>query len=378
MIPDILKNIMDNLPSFTSNTNELKSIWKSYLYVLESEFPEILIDHGGDSVYLGQLSPGCVLCKNGEWDCLFIASACNLYCEFCISPFRPGSKIPISAYGETDRELIKNFKSAGIEGISFSGGEPFLDFPGMITRLNTLKKELPDYYYWLYTNGTLVKKAHIDILADSGINEIRYNTAATGYNDKRILKIIEYTAKKIENTTVEIPVIFKDKKILLAAITDYTHAGVKYLNLHELMKENDTPSEHLRNENFKKFTFEDGHTTEISLDSKFTVNEIIRKIVDADIELNLNFCSTVNKLRQIRKRRQNMIKLLKGPHEKMVEEEYLETIFIFKDKDTFQFIHPDVWRSERTKYVNYCGFTVIKIAPLSVYSKAHYISVQKL
>ncbi|MCU0645508.1 MAG: radical SAM protein [bacterium] len=377
-IPDILTEIYNNLPAHRSNIDELQSIWNDYLHLLKTQFPEISIDHDGDTVCLGELSPGCLLCKNGEWDCSFITPACNLNCEFCISPFVSHSHIPISAYGKTIEGMITNYKKIGIKGISFSGGEPFLNFMEILTRLQTLKQALPDTYYWLYTNGMLVTKAQIDILADSGIDEIRYNTAATGYNDKKILRIMEYSAQKIANVTVEIPLILRDKETLGSAIPDYSSAGVQYLNLHELMKEDNTPSQQLNNENFKKFIFEDGHATEISLDSKFLINEIISKMTESKIEISLNFCSTINKLRQIRKRRANMIQLLKNSHEKIMEEEYLETVFIFQDRDAYQFIHPDLWQSDQTNYKNYSAIRLKKIAPLAVFDRARYISAQKL
>ncbi len=377
-IPDILRDVIENIPTHHSNTHELRSEWKNYIRVLETEFPEISIADNGDTVCLGELSPGCVCCKNGEWDCSFITPTCNLNCEFCISPLLLHSKMPISAFGKTVEEMIENYKKVNIKGISFSGGEPFLNVPEIRTRLEALKQELPDNYYWLYTNGTLVHQEHIDMFADLGINEIRYNTAATGYKNEKILRIMEYSAKKIEHVTVEIPVILKDKAFLLSAIPDYASAGVKYLHLHELMKENNTPSQHLKNENFKAFIFKDGHSTEISLDSRFLVNDIIRKVIDSKTEINLNFCSTMNKLRQIRKRRNNMIQLSKKSHEKIVNEEYLETVFIFRDKETYQFIHPDEWRLEQAKFKNYSGIALKKIAPLSVFNNARYISAQKL
>jgi hypothetical protein len=94
--------------------------------------------------------------------------------------------------------------------------------------------------------------------------------------------------------------------------------------------------------------------------------------------INLNFCSTINKLRQIRKRRANMIQLLKNSHEKIMEEEYLETVFIFQDRDAYQFIHPDLWQSDQTNYKNYSAIRLKKIAPLAVFDRARYISAQKL
>lgn len=377
-IPDILEVIYKNLPTYHSNADELKSIWDDYIHTLKTQFPEISIDHDGDTICLGELSPGCLLCKNGRWDCSFITPNCNLDCKFCISPFQRHANTPISAYGKTIEDIITNYKKVGIKGISFSGGEPLLDFEKIIIHVQAFKQTLPDNYYWLYTNGVLVHNEHIDMLADVGIDEIRYNTAATGYNDTKLLRIMEYSAQKIENVTVEIPVILKDKNALASAIPNYENAGVTYLNLHELMKEDQTPSQQLDGENFKKFIFEDGHTTEISVDSKFLVNEFVRKIIDSKIRINLNFCSTMNKLRQIRKRRANMIQLLKNSHERIVDEEYLETVFIFKDRDTFQFIHPDDWLRNPAKFKNYSGIALKKIAPLSVFSEARYISARKL
>lgn len=376
--PDILKKIYMTIPTHNSNINELKIIWKNYISSLEFEFPEVSIRHSKNTVCLGELSPGCLFCKNGEWDCIFITPSCNLNCDFCISPFTPLMNLPISSYGRNMEEIIKNYKTVRIKGVSFSGGEPFCKFSKIVTHLNYLKKKLSNIYYWIYTNGTLVNKEHIDILSDMGINEIRYNTAATGYNDKKILAIIEYSAKKMQNVTVEIPLLLKDKKVLLQSISDYENAGVKYLNMHELMKENNTRSEHLKNENFKKIIFKDGHITEISMDSKVVIKEIIKKIIDSKHKINLNFCSVMNKQRQIRKRRNNMIKLLKEPYEKIVDEEYLETIFIYKDKDTYQYIHPDDWKSKQTNYKNHTSIALRKIPPLSVFNTGCYIKAQKM
>jgi len=357
---------------------ELKTEWKNYISILKDEFPEISIKHNGDSIYLGELSSGCQFCKKGEWDCIFITPSCNLNCEFCISPFNLSSRIPFSAYGRNMEEIVKNYTIANIKGVSFSGGEPFCEFPKMVTHFKYLKNILFNNYYWVYTNGTTVNKEHIDILSDIGINEIRYNTAATGYNEKKILKIIEYSAKKIQNITVEIPVLFKDKEVLLQSISAYENAGVTYLNVHELMKENNTRSEHLKNENFKKIIFEDGHSTEISRDSKEVVKEIIKKMIASKHQMNLNFCSLMNKRRQIRKRRNNMIKLLKEPYEKIVNEEYVETVFIYKNKDTYQYVHPDDWKSQQGIYKNHTCIALRKMAPLTVFNQGCYIKAEKI
>lgn len=377
-IPDILAEILESAPAIDSNIADLQAIWKEYIDSLKVEIPEISINHDGDTVCLGELSPGCLMCKNGEWDCLFITPNCNLNCEFCISPFNADSKIPISAYGREREEILENYQLVGIKGVSFSGGEPFYNFQKTSNLFEYFKINLPDIYFWIYTNGTLVNKIHIDVLSDLGMNEIRFNTAANGYNNKELLKLIEYSAQKIENITVEIPIILSDKDMLLNCISEYENAGVKYLNLHELMKENNSNSQNLKNENFKKVIFEDGHITEISLDSKIVVNEIFSKMICTGNIMSFNFCSTMNKRRQVKKRRQNMIKLLKQPHEKIVDEEYLETVFLYKGKNDYKFLHPDEWFSNKIKNGEFNSFALRKLAPLSIYNDGRYVHAQKI
>ena len=219
---------------------------------------------------------------------------------------------------------------------------------------------------------------HIDILADSGMNEIRYNTAATGYDNERVMKIIEYSAKKIANVTVEIPILLKDKEKLLSMIPRYAEAGVKFINLHELMREKNTRSQNLKTENFKAFTLEDGHTTEISLDSRIAFREMIREIKKIPVKINVNFCSLMNKLRQTRKRRNNIIRLIKTPYEKIVDEQFLESVLILGDKENYQFMNPDEWQSNRHKIKTDNNMLIRKIAPMSIFKRSRYISVTKV
>ena len=88
-MPAMLRDILEHIPTHQANTHELRAEWEQYLRMVEAEFPEVLIVDDGDTVCLGELSPGCVRCKSGEWDCSFITPICNLRCEFCISPLLP-------------------------------------------------------------------------------------------------------------------------------------------------------------------------------------------------------------------------------------------------------------------------------------------------
>ncbi len=376
-MPQLLVDILQEITPVKSNIHAFNTEWHSCLRFLQNELPELNILDDGDTVCLGEMSPGCVRCKNGEWDCLFMTPACNLNCSFCISPFQ-NRRVPVSAYGQTPAQVIENYKTAGITGISFSGGEPFLEFQNMLRWFQSLKHNLPLNYFWLYTNGLLVGREQINLLADLGINEMRFNTAASGYRHKSILKLLEYAAHKIQNVTVEIPLVRRDLSILITALQDYESAGVKFINVHELLREEKTLSEQMQNETFQTVVFPDGHVTDVSLDSRTAFQKIAKNVVRSKMSLCLNFCSTVNKIRQIKNRRQNMLRLQKKQFEKIVDNEYLLTVFAYRDKNTWQWVHPDEWAEKSDRYLNYSAHRLKKIGPLSVWDKGRYMSAEKI
>ncbi|MBN2102579.1 radical SAM protein [bacterium] len=375
--PALLADILQGIVPIRPNTAELHSEWRQYTDTLKTGLPGIEIKDDGDTVCLGALSPGCRCCKNGEWDCLFITPACNLHCRFCISPFQ-NRRVPVSAYGKSPEDLISSYKKAGITGVSFSGGEPFLDFPAVTKWLSDLESEFPDHYYWIYTNGTRTRREHIDTLSELGLDEIRFNTAATGYHDSAVMQLMAYAAQKLPNVTVEVPLLYHDYEILRTAIPDYARAGVQFLNLHELMRESHTPSHQLKNENFKTVVFPDGHVTDVSMHSRIMFQNIAHTVLDSNLPLNLNFCSTVNKRRQIRKRRSSIMKLNTKTYEKVVDEGCLESVFVFQDKDHYQWVHPDVWEARKSRFAGYTAFRLKKTAPLSVWDRGRYLSAEKL
>ena len=73
---------------------------------------------------------------------------------------------------------------------------PFLEPQLTFSLIETLRRELVDRYLWLYTNGLLLRSEHIDRLAALGLDEIRFNTAATGYSDPNVLRTIARAAPR--------------------------------------------------------------------------------------------------------------------------------------------------------------------------------------
>ena len=113
---------------------------------------------------------------------------CNLDCEFCYSPHAIPRDYAGSTFGASLEQIAANHAQTHITGISFSGGEPFVDAPKLFEWVAWFKNLYPDKYYWVYTNGLLADDGKLRGLAELGIDEIRFNLAATGYDHPQVVE----------------------------------------------------------------------------------------------------------------------------------------------------------------------------------------------
>ncbi len=104
-----------------------------------------------------------------------VQKVCNCSCEFCISKVRSYDKqeeflIPNSEF----QKNIQSLNKRGIKKIEITGGgEPFLN-PNLSQIIVQIKKDIPDSYVKIYTNGNrLVKLDNVDEL---NISVVHYDT----------------------------------------------------------------------------------------------------------------------------------------------------------------------------------------------------------
>lgn len=248
------------------------------------------------------LSKGCKLCQEGKWLCIFITYRCNANCHFCSAPFKD-DRIH-SDFGDKKEEIVHFLKTNNYKGISFSGGDPFLVFDRLLEWLVYFKKLFPDYYYWVYTNGLAADSRKIEQLASAGMDEIRFNIAATGYSSEIVWKSIEKARKTFRYVAVEIPSIRKDNQLLQTAMGRIEKIGVDYLNLHDYIVTASDPfftHEHLRDFVLNKMI----HLkyAESSLEN---TNNIINIASDKGYHFHINHCSMEKKEIQMTWRRLKM------------------------------------------------------------------------
>lgn len=292
--------------------------------LLNSIKDRILSGSNSSKYFTRDLSPGCRICGEGNWSCLFVNGKCNCRCFFCPS-LQDETHTPMSntvAFPRSD-EYLDYIERFGIEGVGISGGEPLLTPETTLKFIREVRGHFPGNYLWMYTNGTLVNDRILGQLKDAGLDEIRFDIAATNYD----LTGAKTAARHIPCVTVEIPAIPEDLDLVKQKILDMDSAGVRYLNLHQLRL---TPFnfENLVNRNY---TFLHGQKVTV-LESEFAALELLKFAAQKDLALGVNYCSFVYKDRfqKSAARRRNAV-LIKKAHEDITENGSLRSLHLAAD-----------------------------------------------
>ncbi|RPI75356.1 MAG: radical SAM protein, partial [Desulfobacteraceae bacterium] len=178
------------------------------------------------------LSPGCRLCGDGAWSCLFINNLCNGQCFFC--PAEQTSKSEPATNGipfPNPRDYIDYIKKFNFQGASISGGEPLLTFDRTLLFVDKIKKAFGSaLYLWLYSNGLVADHEKLARLRDAGLDEIRFNLIASNYDLTKIKMAVDL----IPAVTIEIPAAPDHAERLQRLVPELSDLGVRFLNLHQL------------------------------------------------------------------------------------------------------------------------------------------------
>jgi hypothetical protein len=359
-----------------SNLETLQQTWREHLSRARQQVRDIRIEADGEIVYLGALSPGCQACKDGVWDCIFTTMRCDLDCEFCYSPHAIPRDYAGSVFGTTPEQIAENHARTHIAGISFSGGEPFVDVQKLFDWVAWFTSRRQDKYYWVYSNGLLADEESLRWLGELGVDEIRFNTAATGYDHPTVMGNLASAARFIPNVTVEIPAIPERASKLLSCLADWCALGVKFLNLHELIYEPGTNSASMSGARQAIITA-DGHRTEINPESRALTLAVMKRVQDENLPLSVNDCSMQSKIRQLRGRRRSLAPLVKAPHERLVDDQVYESYCAYRGEEVY-FFHPDSIHEMRQRYPDYQFVRLARTAPLSLSDRGRWIAFEKL
>jgi pyruvate formate-lyase activating enzyme-like uncharacterized protein len=314
-----------NSPNF-KDLIELQSRWLKFIDDLTQAIPGIIYEQSTELLSFGNLSPGCRFCRQGKWECLFVTQECNLNCSFCYSqnkrsPSFSGSNLKIDNF---QNQIFD--KSFGICGVSFSGGEALLELKKLYSLIPQFSQNSAIKHKWLYTNGLLLNDEILMKLAELGLNEIRFNTAATNYQHPYVLDMMKKATDLFEWVTVEIPLLSADEALLLDALSIWADHGVQILNIHEFLFEPGSNSEQIPGDRHH-ISLPDGHKTAIDPNSNSIAFKIFQKISNSRFNLGVNYCSTIGKWKQLTARRELLLNKTKQPHENYLGNGILESFY---------------------------------------------------
>ncbi len=245
---------------------------------------------GDTKIFSGELSPGCRLCSEGAWSCLFINGRCNRSCVYCpTSQDDIGLPTTNNVTFRSPADYVTYLEQFDFRGMSLSGGEPTLTPGRCLAFLRAAKRKFgPGLHSWLYTNGSLITDELLKTLRDAGLDEIRFDIGALDYSLEKAKLAVDI----IPTVTVEIPVLPEKIDLLkekLRAMADY---GIKHLNLHQLRL---TPYNHKRLKG-RSYTYLHGEKMTV-LESELAALELLRYGIAEKIDLSVNYCSFVFKHR---------------------------------------------------------------------------------
>jgi pyruvate formate-lyase activating enzyme-like uncharacterized protein len=277
--------------------------------------------------HMGPLSPGCRICGEGDWSCLFVNGKCNCRCFYCPSS-QDEIGVPTTNRVSFSRpaDYAAYVGHFGFRGISISGGEPLLT-PALTLRFLQAvdRSEKRPSHLWIYTNGTLLTVDLVKQLRAAGLNEIRFDLSAVAYD----LKKVRLAVGQIPIVTVEIPAIPEDFQRLTELLPRMKEIGVDHLNLHQLRL---TPfnRDHLIERNY---TFLHGEKVTV-LESELTALALMQHVADQGIELPVNYCASVFQQRfQRAAARRKSARLMVKPHESITESGYIRSLAVVGDPD---------------------------------------------
>jgi uncharacterized protein len=378
-LPPALRTIYEEVargPRERDNLVELRCAWDEYLARAQAAVPGLRSEHGGETIALGELSPGCRACKTGAWDCLFVTMRCNLDCAFCYSPQGISRDYVGSAYGATPADIAAQHARTHIEGIAFSGGEPFLEVERLCAWLGWFKEHSPARYYWVYTNGLLATESHLQRLAELGLDEIRFNLAATDYTNPVVLQHLAAAAHLLPRVTIEIPAIPEHADKVLASLATWSARGVRHLNLHELLYEPLTNAANMTGARCA-MVLPDGHRCAFNPASRELTLAVMSAVCTLGLPLAVNDCSMQSKLRQLRMRRRALAPLVQAPYERWLEDGFYERCAAYRGAECI-WLPPDDSAVLRARYPDHRLVRLVRTAPLAVGDRGHWIAFEWL
>ena len=183
------------------------------------------------TLFTRRLPPGCRACLAGRGSNLYATGLCTRDCFFCFNQKPRRDELVVHGIRvrapEDAAEIVERYR---LGSVGISGGEPLL-FPERVLAIVRALRALPRRVRVdLYTNGDRVNAEILGALRDAGLDAVRFDLAARGYDASPVRLALRF----FDEVAVEIPAIPADLERQKAMILELDALGVPFLNLHEL------------------------------------------------------------------------------------------------------------------------------------------------
>ena len=186
------------------------------------------------------LTPGCQGCIEGTITHIRHSTKCTQKCMFCYYfnmtiPHLAQNQYELSNITKTftveELKIAFDKQGEGYDAVGWLHREPLMEMKKTQPVMEHLAKL--GMHQYLYTNGVFAKQSNLEKLRDWGLNEIRFNLSATGFN-KSVIKRIARAVKLFHWVAIEIPVYEQTYDDFIKNKDAILDTGVTHLNLAEL------------------------------------------------------------------------------------------------------------------------------------------------
>ena len=211
----------------------------------QQAIPGLKVDHFGcTATWGGEISQGCRnCCLKGKLTQIRTTTKCNLNCPFCYyfgqkdfpeQEGMPAEVYMINEHGFSEDDVRLLFEVQGkknLHGVAWVHFEPLMAIDKMLPLMKFIHKK--GYYQWLYTNGVFATEENLKKLSDAGLDEIRFNLAATDCSDK-VIKNMRIARKYFKHLCIESPVFTQFYESFMKKKKEILDTGVDHIHFAEL------------------------------------------------------------------------------------------------------------------------------------------------
>jgi len=241
-IPSDSQQVFEEYNNIIKST--LRQIEKSYMNEIKKLQDNIpgLKNLQGRTYYVGvekNFPKGCMSCLFGDGlGGIRKTHTCNLTCKFCYyhDSMEDVEQIPEgmwdigdNLYEEEDIDLLLSIQK-NPSGIAYVYLEPFMEIEEYYSVVKKFSKA--GIHQHMYTNGVLCTDENLKKLAESGLDELRFNLGASNCSDK-VIKAMKTAKKYFKAVGIETPMTPEFYESFIEKKEEILSIGLDFMNCAE-------------------------------------------------------------------------------------------------------------------------------------------------